>query len=117
MRPTQSSASKTHEKVEQKTPPKKRISGRPIRISDENGVHAESKATGAEASPKQQGQEQGEVGSATNQDEASLGSTEEAPNEKDAELDASNLTPANDEPNNGPDVANSTQTNNDTVAA
>ena len=117
MRPTQSSASKTHEKVEQKTPPKKRISGRPNRISDENGVQAESKATGAEASPKQQGQEQGEVESVTNQDEASLGSIEEAPNEKDAELDASNLTPANDEPNNGPDVANSTQTNNDTVAA
>lgn len=44
MRPTQSSASKTHEKVEQKTPPKKRISSRPKRISDEDGKEADNKA-------------------------------------------------------------------------
>ncbi|KAL8904519.1 MAG: hypothetical protein Q9207_003209 [Kuettlingeria erythrocarpa] len=37
MRPTQASASKTHEKVEQKTPPKKRIFSRPKGISDEDG--------------------------------------------------------------------------------
>ncbi|KAL8918628.1 MAG: hypothetical protein Q9172_005344 [Xanthocarpia lactea] len=117
MRPTQSSASKTHEKAEQKTPPKKRISGRPKRISDENGVQAESKATGAEASPKEQGQEQGDVELSTNQDEATLGSTEEAPNEKAAESDASNLNPAKDEPDNEPDVTNQTQTDNDAVAA
>ncbi|KAL8857901.1 MAG: hypothetical protein Q9178_005520 [Gyalolechia marmorata] len=117
MRPTQSSASKTHEKVEQKTPPKKRISGRPKRISDENDVQAESKAIGAEASPKEQGQEQGDVELSTNQDEATLGSTEEAPNEKAAESDASNLTPAKDEPNNELGVTNQTQTDNDAVAA
>ncbi|KAL9010661.1 MAG: hypothetical protein Q9173_004429 [Seirophora scorigena] len=44
MRPTQSSASKTHEKVEQKTPPKKRISSRPKRISDATEKSAESKS-------------------------------------------------------------------------
>ncbi|KAL8907141.1 MAG: hypothetical protein Q9171_005983 [Xanthocarpia ochracea] len=117
MRPTQSSASKTHEKIEQKTPPKKRTSGRPKRISDENGVQAESKATETEASPKQQGQEQGDMELSTNQDEATLGSTEEAPNEKAAESDARNLTPAKDEPDKEPGVTNPTETNNDAVAA
>ena len=34
MRPTQSSASKTHDRAEQKTPPKKRLSSRPKRVSD-----------------------------------------------------------------------------------
>ncbi|KAI4166849.1 MAG: hypothetical protein LQ343_007693 [Gyalolechia ehrenbergii] len=44
MRPTQASASKTHEKVEQKTPPKKRVSSRPKRISDGDSKQAESKS-------------------------------------------------------------------------
>ncbi|KAL8654538.1 MAG: hypothetical protein Q9210_001449 [Variospora velana] len=54
MRPTQSSASKTHEKVEQKTPPKKRISSRPKRISDETEKSAESKSAQAEPASEQE---------------------------------------------------------------
>ncbi|KAI4131467.1 MAG: hypothetical protein LQ338_001209 [Usnochroma carphineum] len=54
MRPTQSSASKTHEKVEQKTPPKKRVSSRPSRISDKPSKPAESKPTQAEPAQEQE---------------------------------------------------------------
>ncbi|KAL8919837.1 MAG: hypothetical protein Q9208_006570 [Pyrenodesmia sp. 3 TL-2023] len=43
MRPTQASASKTHDKVEQKTPPKQRVSSRPKRISDEDSKQTASK--------------------------------------------------------------------------
>ncbi|KAI4198207.1 MAG: hypothetical protein LQ348_002059 [Seirophora lacunosa] len=63
MRPTQSSASKTHEKVEQKTPPKKRISSRPKRISDATEKSAESKSGQAsiqdEAVPEEHAQARG----------------------------------------------------------
>ncbi|KAL8776486.1 MAG: hypothetical protein Q9213_008257 [Squamulea squamosa] len=100
MRPTQSSASKTHEKVEQKTPPKKRISSRPKRISNENGSgeQTESKAIEADTKPEQQRAEQDEpatthVDSATDQENAALGSTEKAPIENAAEPDVGNLTP------------------------
>ncbi|KAL8773248.1 MAG: hypothetical protein Q9209_001926 [Squamulea sp. 1 TL-2023] len=103
MRPTQSSASKTHEKVEQKTPPKKRISSRPKRISDENGSgeQTESKTTEADTKPKQQGAEQDEpaathVDSATDQENAALGSTEKASIENAAEPGVGNLTPRED---------------------
>ncbi|KAL8933425.1 MAG: hypothetical protein Q9211_005789 [Gyalolechia sp. 1 TL-2023] len=49
MRPTQASASKTHEKAEQKTPPKKRVSSRPKTISDEESKQTESKAVRPES--------------------------------------------------------------------
>ncbi|KAL9611482.1 MAG: hypothetical protein Q9167_003880 [Letrouitia subvulpina] len=45
MRPTQSSASKTHEKIEQKTPPKRKVSGRPKRISDESTKQTDEKVS------------------------------------------------------------------------
>ncbi|KAL8980526.1 MAG: hypothetical protein Q9177_005858 [Variospora cf. flavescens] len=61
MRPTQSSASKTHEKVEQKTPPKKRISSRPKRISDETEKSAESKSAQAEPASEQEASVQDEA--------------------------------------------------------
>ncbi|KAL8714613.1 MAG: hypothetical protein Q9220_001561 [cf. Caloplaca sp. 1 TL-2023] len=54
MRPTQSSASKTHEKVEQKTPPKKRVSSRPKRISDEAQKPQGAKADEVEAPSEHQ---------------------------------------------------------------
>ncbi|KAL8692735.1 MAG: hypothetical protein Q9218_002294 [Villophora microphyllina] len=54
MRPTQSSASKTHEKAEQKTPPKKRVSSRPKRISEEGDKEAEKKIVEAETALKNQ---------------------------------------------------------------
>lgn len=103
MRPTQSSASKTHEKIEQKTPPKKRISSRPKRISDENGngEPTESKTIEADTEPKQQGAEQEEratnqADSATDQENAALGSTVEPSHENAAEPDVGNLTPRED---------------------
>lgn len=43
MRPTQASASKTHDKVEQKTPPKQRVSSRPKRVGDEDSKQTASK--------------------------------------------------------------------------
>ena len=63
MRPTQSSANKTHEKVEQMTPPKKRVSARPKRISDEDGKETKStteqeQSGAAQEEPAQQAQVQ-----------------------------------------------------------
>lgn len=53
MRPTQSSASKTHEKVEQKTPPKKRVSSRPKGTSDESDKQANSQPAQADPATEQ----------------------------------------------------------------
>ncbi|KAL8736316.1 MAG: hypothetical protein Q9181_002494 [Wetmoreana brouardii] len=58
MRPTQSSASKTHEKVEQKTPPKKRLSVKPKRISDDTDKEAEKKPVEVKPETDQQAQVQ-----------------------------------------------------------
>ncbi|KAI4271729.1 MAG: hypothetical protein L6R38_006796 [Xanthoria sp. 2 TBL-2021] len=104
MRPTASSASKTHEKVEQKTPPtppKKRISARPKRISDESGAKAESKAVEAKPDSMEQGTEQGEqavnhIESDNRQENAAPVPTEEAFVEETAEPDGNTLTSTNE---------------------
>ncbi|KAI4193540.1 MAG: hypothetical protein LQ346_003896 [Caloplaca aetnensis] len=66
MRPTQASASKTHDKVEQKTPPKKRVSSRPKRISDEDSEPTASKSmpekpTQTQAAPEPVAEEKEDV--------------------------------------------------------
>ncbi|KAL8752458.1 MAG: hypothetical protein Q9199_005730 [Rusavskia elegans] len=104
MRPTASSASKTHEKVEPKTPPtppKKRISARPKRISDESGAKAESKAVEAKAESMEQGTEQDKqpvnhIRAGSHQDDAAPVPTEEASIEETAEPDGNNLTSTNE---------------------
>ncbi|KAL8811185.1 MAG: hypothetical protein Q9200_001996 [Gallowayella weberi] len=77
MRPTQSSASKTNEKVEQKTPPKRRISARPKRISDANTEQAENKP--AETDPSAKQEEQKQEGQAADHDEPATKQEENAP--------------------------------------
>ncbi|KAL8997916.1 MAG: hypothetical protein Q9169_002909 [Polycauliona sp. 2 TL-2023] len=101
MRPTTSSASKTHEKVEQKTPPKKRVSSRPKRISDEVGEKGESKAVEAESDSKEPGTEQGEeavnhVESDNAQENATSVPIEEAPVEAAAESNGNNVLTTNE---------------------
>ncbi|KAI4181010.1 MAG: hypothetical protein L6R41_006874 [Letrouitia leprolyta] len=54
MRPTQASASKTHEKVEQKTPPKKRVFSRPKKIGDEDSEQPESKSAQSEPAAEEE---------------------------------------------------------------
>ncbi|KAL8724809.1 MAG: hypothetical protein Q9166_007734 [cf. Caloplaca sp. 2 TL-2023] len=102
MRPTQSSANKTHEKVEQKTPPKKRISPRPKRISDENDESPKGKSAEAGASPEQELKTLDEppipVQPATNQDDVAQELTEEAPVEKVPELDVNKSTSDGNKP-------------------
>ncbi|KAI4267876.1 MAG: hypothetical protein LQ337_008146 [Flavoplaca oasis] len=100
MRPTTSSASKTHEKVEQKTPPKKRISSRPKRISDESG-EAESKGMEAETDSKEQanekdGQAVNHPESENHQENAVTVPTQEAPTEEIPEPDGNKLTSTNE---------------------
>ncbi|KAL8800031.1 MAG: hypothetical protein Q9182_005472 [Xanthomendoza sp. 2 TL-2023] len=77
MRPTQSSASKANEKVEQKTPPKKRISARPKKISDVNGEEADNKPAETEPNTKQQDQKQEDQ--AADQDEPAARQEEHIP--------------------------------------
>ncbi|KAL8834427.1 MAG: hypothetical protein Q9176_007514 [Flavoplaca citrina] len=101
MRPTTSSASKTHEKVEQKTPPKKRISSRPKRISDESGEKAESKAMEAETDLKEQaiekdGQAVNHLESENHQEDTVTVPTQEAPTEEIPEPDGNKLTSKNE---------------------
>lgn len=109
MRPTASSASKTQEKVEPKTPPtppKKRISARPKRISDDNGAKAESKAVEAEPDSK----------------EAAIGQDEQAVNHIERDPHQENAAPATTkeasiEETTEPDDKNLTSTTENTVAA
>ena len=54
MRPTQASASKTHEKIEHKTPPKKRVSVKPEKIVDEKKTKAENGLVASEPEPEPQ---------------------------------------------------------------
>lgn len=104
MRPTASSASKTQEKVEPKTPPtppKKRISSRPKRISDDNGAKAESKAVEAEPDSKEQaiGQDEQAVNHVEqdpHQENAAPATTKEETIEETAEPDDKNLTSTNE---------------------
>ncbi|KAL8701057.1 MAG: hypothetical protein Q9201_005122 [Fulgogasparrea decipioides] len=86
MRPTQSSASKTHEKVEQKTPPKKRLSARPKKVSDENDKEAENNPV--EVKPETDQQAQVQETSKSNLVEPTVeavGAAEEIPKELRAE--------------------------------
>ncbi|KAL8895379.1 MAG: hypothetical protein Q9192_003669 [Flavoplaca navasiana] len=101
MRPTTSSASKTHEKVEQKTPPKKRISSRPKRISDESGGKAESKAMEADSDLKEQatekdGQAVNHLESENHHEEVVTVPTQEASTEEIPEPDGDKLTSTNE---------------------
>lgn len=59
MRPTQASASKTHEKVEQKTPPKKLVFSQPKKVSDEDSKQAGSKSVQPEPAAEEEKPAQG----------------------------------------------------------
>ncbi|KAL8662000.1 MAG: hypothetical protein Q9168_008323 [Polycauliona sp. 1 TL-2023] len=101
MRPTTSSASKTHEKVEQKTPPKRRISARPKRISDETGEKGERKDVEAGAGSKEPATEQGEqaanhIKPENHEENAAPEPTEEAPIEATAETNGNTVPSTNE---------------------
>lgn len=81
MRPTQSSASKTHEKIEQKTSPKRKVSGRPKRISDESAKQRDEVSIGS-SGPAAPGTE---APSAANADEAGLDTKQEIHDEAPTE--------------------------------
>lgn len=87
MRPTQSSASKTHEKIEQKTSPKRKVSGRPKRISDESAKQRDEKVSMGNPDPAAPG---AEAPSAANADEAGLDKNQEVHKEVSTESTITN---------------------------
>ena len=109
MRPTQASASKTHEKVEQpKTPPKKRVSSKSQKGSDESEKLAESKSADAVA-PAVEGKTIAQENGGSEPVETTQETTanaeeakEEAPTENGADLDATVSSQQNPEPVFGP---------------
>ncbi|KAL9046865.1 MAG: hypothetical protein Q9214_000414 [Letrouitia sp. 1 TL-2023] len=82
MRPTQSSASKTHEKIEQKTPPKRKVSERSKTTSDESTKQKDEKFSVGSPGLAAPG---AETPSAANADEAGLDKNQEVHKEASTE--------------------------------